>query len=128
MFSDIATIVIPRCKNQNKIKLTFSYILLLNMAQMITIRLFMGFSDMKEKRDCPGVAVFHGKIYVFGGSYGNVIVDSVECYSPMKDEWQHVTSLPLPRHGFRCCSGRVHQDHIVQVSIERPKLKEEKLI
>ena len=83
---------------------------------------------MKEKRDRADAAIFGGKIYVFGGSYGNVVVDSVECYDAKKDEWKLVTILPLPRHGFRCSFAMVHKDFIEAVSVKRPQVRGEQLI
>lgn len=35
---------------------------------------------MNIKCDCVGVVEFGGKIYVFGGFYGYVVVMLVECY------------------------------------------------
>ena len=86
------------------------------------------FAEMKEKRDRADATAFAGKIYVFGGSYGNVVVDSVECYDPKKDEWKLVTNLPLPRHGFRCALAVVHRDFIEEVSVQQRPAQGEQLI
>ena len=87
------------------------------------------FSDMHTKRDRAGATVFGGRIYVFGGSYGNVAVTSVECYDPREDGWSVITELPYPRYGFRCATTAVTNDMIADVPPAKPKArKQEKLI
>ena len=84
---------------------------------------------MHTKRDRAGAAAFGGKIYVFGGSYGNVAVTSVECYDPREDDWSVISELPYPRYGFRCAATVVANDMMAEVPPEKPKPRsQEKLI
>jgi N-acetylneuraminic acid mutarotase len=83
---------------------------------------------MCVKRDRADSATFGGKLYVVGGSYGNVVVDSVECYDPAIDKWKISTYLPHPRHGFRCCTAVVNRDLIQEVQAGKPADRSEQLI
>ena len=84
---------------------------------------------MKTKRDRAGATVFGGKIYVFGGSYGNVVVTSVECYDPHENDWSIVTEMPFPRYGFRCAATILSKDMTTEVPLNKPKAPSvEKLI
>ena len=83
--------------------------------------LFFIATEMKTKRDRAGAAVFGGKIYVFGGSYGHVAVTSVECYDWRENEWSIITELPYPRYGFRCATTSVSRDMMAEVPPAKPK-------
>lgn len=42
--------------------------------------------------------VFHsGKVYAVGGSDGQTVLDTVECYDPEREEWAPVASMATPR-------------------------------
>lgn len=87
------------------------------------------FSEMNTKRDRAGAAVFGGKIYVFGGSYGHVAVTSVECYDPRDDVWSVISELPYPRYGFRCAATSLTKDMMAEVLKDKSKAQSmEKLI
>ena len=83
---------------------------------------------MNVKRDRAGAAEFGGKIYVFGGSYGNVAVDSVERFDPSKGVWDLVTELPCARHGFRSMAAVVSKDIVEEIPKKKKTTNEEKLI
>lgn len=83
---------------------------------------------MIARRDRADATDYCGKIYVIGGSYGNVVVDSVECYDPVHMKWNIVTYLPHPRHGFRCCTAVVNRDLIQEVQPGKPIDRSEQLI
>lgn len=84
---------------------------------------------MKTKRDRAGATVFGGKIYVFGGSYGHVVVTSVECYDPRENDWSIITEMPFPRYGFRCAATTLSKDMTTEVPLNKPKAPSvEKLI
>ena len=83
---------------------------------------------MNAKRDRAGAAKFDGKIYVFGGSYGNIAVDSVECFDPSKSSWELVTDLPCARHGFRSVTTVVSKEFVEELAAKRKPKRTEKLI
>ena len=83
---------------------------------------------MSVRRDRADAATYGGKLYVMGGSYGNVVVDSVECYDPTNMKWKIVTYLPHPRHGFRCCTAVVNRDLLQEVQAGHPINRSEQLI
>ena len=74
---------------------------------------------MNERRDRCSAVCFKQKIYVFGGSYGRVIHNSVECYSAKTSKWKIVSHLPTPKYGFKCVSSVVNHSLIKEVCFEQ---------
>lgn len=77
---------------------------------------------MKIKCDCVGVVVFGGKIYVFGGLYGYVVVMLVECYDWREDEWLIIIELLYLWYGFCCVMIFVSKDLMVEVFFVKLKM------
>lgn len=67
------------------------------------------FTSFRQKRDNCGAAAVGGKIYVTGGISGSngASLDTAECYCPVLDKWETITTMPkrLYRHG--CVSMRI---------------------
>ena len=59
-------------------------------------------APMIVARSNAGSAVWNDKLYVVGGWDGRVL-DAVECFDVIKDEWQLLKALPRPTTGVRCC-------------------------
>lgn len=57
----------------------------------------MNAPNMLTKRCRLGVAALNGKLYVAGGYDGSVFLNSVECYDPVRKEWQYVKPLQIRR-------------------------------
>ena len=83
---------------------------------------------MNERRDHCSAVFFKEKIYVFGGSYGQIIHNSVECYSPKANKWKVVTHLPSTRHGFKCIPSVVNRSLVEKISFEQVWTRRCKLI
>ncbi|XP_077993675.1 kelch-like protein 41 [Glandiceps talaboti] len=61
-------------------------------------------SPLHEPRSYFTLASVKGLVYAIGGlntlsDNGNVVVSSVECYNPVRNEWQFVSPLPEPVYG-----------------------------
>lgn len=74
---------------------------------------------MNEPRDHCTAACFNGKIYVFGGSYGRVVQNSVECYNFKTNKWRVVSHLPAVKHGFKCVKTVINHSLVEQVGFEQ---------
>lgn len=67
-------------------------------------------ASMKYPRNRLGVGTIDQCIYAVGGSYGQQILTSVECYSPRSDAegWKEVSSMNIARIGLAvCCHSRL---------------------
>ncbi|KAJ8350930.1 hypothetical protein SKAU_G00260600 [Synaphobranchus kaupii] len=67
-------------------------------------------APMPRGQSDVGVAVFRGQIYVVGGYSWNsrCMVDIVQRYDPVRDEWEQVFKVLEPLGGIRACAMMVH--------------------
>ena len=74
--------------------------------------------DMTEFRQDAEAVVLNKKIYVIGGRdfKGERVLDSIECFDVSEGEWSRLTSIPIPREGFRCVTGRVSRNHLMPIT------------
>lgn len=76
--------------------------------------------DMTEFRQDAEAVVLNKKIYVIGGRdfKGERVLDSIECFDVSEGEWSRLTSVPVPREGFRCVTCRVSRDHLAPMKLK----------
>ena len=76
--------------------------------------------DMTEFRQEAEAVVLNKKIFVIGGRdfKGERVLDSIECFDISEGEWSQLTSLPIPREGFRCVTCRVSRDYLTPMKLK----------
>ena len=76
--------------------------------------------DMTEFRQEAEAVVLNKKIFVIGGRdfKGERVLDSIECFDISEGEWSRLTSIPIPREGFRCVTCRVSRDYLTPVKLK----------
>lgn len=76
--------------------------------------------DMTEFRQDAEAVVLNKKIYVIGGRdfKGERVLDSIECFDISEGEWSRLTSVPIPREGFRCVTCRVSRDRLTPMKLK----------
>lgn len=55
---------------------------------------------MHSRRECHGVAVVNGKIFVVGGSDGRGALSTAECFDPESNSWEIMPPLQVRRQGL----------------------------
>lgn len=55
-------------------------------------------SPMSEAKYNMAIAVFNDKIYIIGGTAGDVAFDTIDVYDPLTDTWTTKTPMPFHRH------------------------------
>jgi len=55
-------------------------------------------SPMSEAKYNMAIAVFDDKIYIIGGTRGDIAFDTIDVYDPLTDTWTTKTPMPFQRH------------------------------
>jgi len=76
--------------------------------------------DMTEFRQDAEAVILNKKIYVIGGRdfKGERAINSIECFDISEGEWSRLTSVPIPREGFRCVTCRVSRDRLTPMKLK----------
>lgn len=76
--------------------------------------------DMTEFRQDAQAVALNKKIFLIGGRdfKGERVLDSIECFDISEGEWSLLTSVPIPREGFRCVTCRVSRDYLIPMKLK----------